>query len=300
MKPNNPLPIILFALAFAAPFASAHNHFAAGIVDTNQNNEPDPGEPLQFIGFNGTDLTFHLLPRPVGQRCGGLYMLDELPRTLFPDDAFSLTVQSDGQFEAKGSHHAHTGSWICVEVVSVTGPSGATLGFWEANASVVTEAFATNQATDMVRFPISEGFDEINQDPQGHIHGRAWTADKPGNYQVGIRLVDLSTTGPDGGPWHPPSQIYIYHFSAGPDFQPSLQRNPDSTATLTWQSQMGIWEPYQTGITFHIQRTENLTANNWSTIGSVTGTTADTIRFTDPSPPSNKVFYRLAFDWSNP
>jgi hypothetical protein len=63
---------------------------------------------------------------------------------------------------------------------------------------------------------------------------------------------------------------------------------------------MGIWEPSQLGIKFYIQRTENLTDHNWSTIGSVMGTTADTIRFTDPSPPSSKVFYRLAFDWSNP
>ena len=300
MKPNNPLPIILFALAFAAPFASAHNHFAAGIVDTNQNNEPDPGEPLQFIGFNGTDLTFHLLPRPVGQRCGGHYMLDESPRTLFPNDAFSLTVQSDGQYEIEGSHHAHTGSWIWVEVVSITGPAGATFGFWEENTSVVTESFTTNQTAGLPKFPISEGVDDINDDPQGHIHGRAWTADKPGNYEVGIRLVDLSTTGPGGGPWHPQSQIYIYHFSAGPDFQPSLQRNPDFTATLTWQSQMGIWQPFQNGIRFHIQRTKNLNENSWSTIGTMTGTTTDTIRFTDPSPPSSNVFYRLAFDWSNP
>jgi len=300
MQSIKTLSINLLATALVASSAIAHDHFAAGIVDTNQSGEPDPGEPLQLIGSNGTDRTFHLLPRPVGQRCGGHYVLDESPRTLFPNDAFSLTVQSDGQYEIEGSHHAHTGSWIWVEVVSVTGPAGAIIGFWEENAYVVTQSFATNQATGLPKFPISEGVDAVSEDPQGHIHGRAWTADKPGNYEVAIRLVDLSTTGPNEGPWHEPSQIYIYRFSAGPSFQPALQRNPDATATLTWKSQMGIWEPSQTGVIFHIQRSKNLTGNDWETIETIAGTTADILRFTDPSPPSGMVFYRLAFDWSSP
>ena len=126
MKTITPLRIALLTWALSFLSASAHQHFAAGIVDTNQNGQPDAGEPLQFVGADGSDRTFHLLARPVGQRCGGHYMLDESPRTLFPADAFSLTVQSDGQYEIEGSHHAHTGAWVWVEIVSVSGPGDST------------------------------------------------------------------------------------------------------------------------------------------------------------------------------
>jgi hypothetical protein len=289
-------------IAWALPIltATAHDHFAAGIVDTNPNGQPDAGEPLQFVGADGTDRAFHLMARPVGQRCGGHYMLDESPRTLFPTDSFSLIALSDGQYEIEGLHHAHTGAWIWVEIVSVSGPAGATFGFWEENSQVVTHALAANQPTGNPRFVISEGIDAEGEDPQGHIHGRAWTADKPGDYQVGLRLVDLSTTGPDGGPWHAPSQVYIYHFKAGPDFQPAVQGGPASSFTLTWSSQMGIWQDYQTGVVFTVQRSATPAGNDWQTLATVTGTTADTLIFTDPAPPSGKAFYRLAFDWAAP
>jgi hypothetical protein len=293
-----PLRIALLTWALSFLSASAHQHFAAGIVDTNQNGQPDAGEPLQFVGTAGTAGTFHLLARPVGQRCGGHYMLDESPRTLFPADAFSLIVQSDGQYEIKGSHHPHTGAWVWVEIVSVSGPAGSTFGFWEENSQVVTHSLAANQPTGNPTFVISEGFDDAGEDPQGHIHGRAWTADKPGDYQIGLRLLDLSTSGPGGGPWHAPSQVYTYHFKAGPGFQPTLQKNTDNSATLTWPGQMGIWQEYQTGIVFTIQRAT--TPGAWQTIGSVTGTTAETLNFTDPSPPAGRAFYRLAYEWGTP
>lgn len=300
MKTN--LSFAMALLAWALPIVSshAHEHFAAGIVDENQNGEPDAGEPLQFVGADATGRVFHLLARPVGQRCGGHYMLDESPRTLFLADSFTIIAQSDGQYELAGSHHAHTGAWIWVEIVSVSGPAGSTFGFWEENSQVVTHAFAANQPTGNPAFVISEGVDDAGEDPQGHIHGRAWTADMPGDYQVGLRLLDLSTSGPGGGPWHPPSQVYVYHFQAGPDFNPVIHGGPASSVTLTWPSQMGIWQDYQTGVVFSVQRASGLATGDWQTIGTVTGTTAETAVFTDPSPPPGKAFYRLAFDWAKP
>lgn len=297
---------IIHCLLLAALPAAAHDHFAAGIVDLNSNNQPDAGEPLGYHGPDLSNRVFHLMPRPVGfrpvQHCGGYYMLDEAVRSLFPNDAFSFVALSDGQEELAGQGHAHTGAFIWVEITSVTGPAGASFGFWETGRSsssdTPTVSFVANESTDDFAFVLSTGYDAVDQDPFGHIHGRAWTADKPGDYQVSFRFVDLSTSGPDGGPWHPPSESFTLHFQAGPDFQPSLKMVENTGCVLTWPSRMGIWEPYQTGVTFRILRSSSPQAG-WESIGSVIGTTADTASFTDPSPPAGKAFYRIAYDWSS-
>jgi hypothetical protein len=298
---------LLTLLILAVLPAVAHDHYAAGIVDTNGNGQPNAGEPLQFIGPNGSGKIFHLLARPTGQRptqrCGGYYMLDERPRTLFPNDSFSFITVSDGQYDANTTGHAHTGAWIWMEIVSVSGPSGGNFGFWEedwsASNDTPSRSFPANQPTGNYRFILSEGFDDVGEDPFGHIHGRSWTADKPGTYIVGFRLVDLSTNGPGGGPWHTPSQIYYFNFQAGPSFQHTMQRSGNS-AILTWPSQLGYYaaDTAQTGIVFTVQRTTSLSPATWTNIGTVTGTTANTATFTDPSPPTGNAFYRLRWNWS--
>ena len=302
------LPKIILAALFAAstPHAAAHYHFAAGIVDTIPNNRPDAGEPLIQSGPDPANIIIHLLPRPAGilqqQHCGGYYSVSDIStRTLFPLDDFSLTGLSDGQVEDNDPGHAHTGAWIWAEVTSVTGPPGAHFGFWEVERSAEhdtpTVSFPTNEPTGNYSFVVSEGYDDVEQDPQGHIHGRAWTTDKPGDYAVSFRFVDRSTSGPGGGPWHPPSAIFTLHFKAGPDFQPTGKPVAGSGYVLTWPSRMGIWEPFQTGIVFNVLRTTDPTAGVWTNIGTATGTTAATATFTDPSPPPGKAFYRLAYDW---
>jgi len=284
----------------------AHDHFAAGIDDLNANGQADPGEPLKIHGPSFTNRVFHLLPRPAGlrpvQKCGGYYALDEGARTLFPNDGFSFTALSDGQVEAEEENHALTGSWIWMEILAVDGPPGASFGFWEAGRSTVadtpTKSFPTGASTGNFRFRISEGIDDPGEDPQGHIHGRAWTADRPGIYQITMRLIDLGTSGPGGGPWHAPGAPFVFRFEAGPDFQPAISRS-NGTTTLTWPSRMGIWEPFQTGMTFRVLRSAD-PSGGWTSIGSVTGTTAATASFTDPSPLPGRAFYRLSYDWAAP
>lgn len=291
----------ILACVLGLQTAHAHQHFAAGIIDANHNGTADEGETLRFAQGDPETAVFHLLARPVGQRCGGHYMLDEAARTLFPADAFSIIALSDGQYEVESPDHPATGSWIWAEIVSVSGPAGATFGFWEENSNTMTQAFITNQPTGNHPFVISEGIDDPFDDPFGHIHGRAWTANRPGEYVVGIRLVDLSTSGPGGGPIHAPSRVYQFRFIAGPSFQPSLARNSNGSNTLTWPSQMGIWQAgNQTGIPFRVMRSESLAAGSWQLIGTVHGTTAETVTFTDAAPPSTKAFYRLEYPWAIP
>ena len=298
------LSTLLWASALVT--ASAHDHFAAGVVDVNQNNQPDAGEPLKVDGPALTGRIFHLLARPAGtvppQRCGGYYMLGENARTLFPLDAFSLTALSDGQEIAPPEPgHAHTGAYIWVEITAVSGPPGGNFGFWEKGRSATedtpTVSFAANQPTADYSFVVSGGYDAADQDPHGHIHGRDWTADKPGDYRVSFRFVDRSTTGPGGGPWHPPSEVFTFHFRAGPDFQPSVVKNPGGSVVLTWPSQMGTWDDAsQPGVEFTVLRSTSLTGE-WEPIGTVTGTTAATATFTDGTPPEGTAFYRISHAW---
>lgn len=307
---NSRIAIAVLCMLTAAAFrATAHDHFTAGIVDSNGNGQPDAGEPLQFVGEDGSDRKFHLLPRPVGyrpiQRCGGYYALDERPRTLFPTDAFSLTALSDGQIEIAAPGHAHTGAWIWVEITAVSGPEGGNFGFWDENRSYYhdtpTVSLPANTSFPPHAFVLSEGTDHVSEDPQGHIHGRSWTADLPGDYFVSLRLVDRSTSGPGGGPWHPPSETYVFHFLAGPDFRVTPEAMPDGSLRLTWQSSMGIdaGDPAQVGIAFEVERSSSLGATaSWEVLGTVTGTTGATAAFTDPEPPDDTAFYRLKYQWS--
>ncbi len=269
--------------------------------DVNGNGVADAGEPLKFVGASGTDWIIRLLARPVGQRCGGYYMFDDSARTLFPD-TFSFTAISNGEYDDNDFGHAHDGSYIWMEIVSVAGPAGAKFGFWEQGATEPTASFETNQPAGNFQFVLSEGFDFSGEDPFGHIHGRAWTANKPGDYFVGMRLVDRSTNRPAGGPWHTPSPVYTYHFKAGPSFQPTGQLISGTGYVLTWKSEMGYWtgSPTQTGVSFGIERATLLSPPNWENIGTVVGTTAGTVSFTDPSPPAGPVFYRLKYQWATP
>ena len=59
------------------------------------------------------------------------------------------------------------------------------------------------------------GAGEPGGDPFGHIHGRRFTATKPGLYKVGFRALDVSTNGAEAGPIHTPSPVLHIYFQAG-------------------------------------------------------------------------------------
>lgn len=324
-----------FGLSFLSVFPlTAHQHRAVGALPTHPNTQVVGGEPLAIIGENTDTHVIHNLrprgvnahPRPEGYypelRGGGYYYLDERPRMLYDaqghpalnnqgqtvvaEEGFSIVaLSSDPDFP--DPDHAHPGALIVCEIVSVTGPPGGNFGFWESERSYYfdtpTLSLPVNQATGSPQFAISQGADALGADTFGHIHDRSWTADKPGDYYVTLRFVDISTNRPSGGSWHTPSPNYVYHFKAGPDFKPSGQRVAGVGFVLTWPSQMGISDnayPPETGIVFRILRSTSLAPGEWTSIGEVTGTTNATVSFTDSSPPAAKAFYKLAYDWFRP
>lgn len=325
----------LLAGLMPCPVTSAHDHLAVGVAQLNGSNLPLVGSPLVLTGppisGNVSTTVYHMLPRPTGQKYGGYYTLDEQVRTLFPNDYFTLIALSDGQTVLDGLYHASTGAYIWAEITTVAGPPGGHFGFWDENqASYRTTpniSFTTNTATGNYKFEISEPISfpsaptgaitesptflhyiinssttglviANDEDPYGHIHNRGFTVDKPGDYYVGFTFYDMSKNGPGGGPLHAKSQTYYFHFQAGPEFIPTPTISGNNVV-LTWPSQMGIGST-QTGVTFTVQRSLDLTG--WTTLGTVVGTTGNTATFTHTSgfSASSKGFYRLQYSWSAP
>jgi hypothetical protein len=105
------------------------------------------------------------------------------------------------------------GSWIHMGMVSATGPAGGELAFWEVNANSPTIRLRVGE-TGTNLWQISENDGSPGSDPYGHIHGRNFTATKPGLYIMAVRFVDRSTNGIGGGPIHAPSDVIYVAFQA--------------------------------------------------------------------------------------
>lgn len=106
------------------------------------------------------------------------------------------------------------GAWIHMGMVSATGPAGGEIGYWEVGATSPTIRLRVGEAgTNLWR--ISENDGSPGSDPYGHIHGRNFTATKPGLYVIAFRFVDLSTNGVASTPLHAPSDLIRVVFQTG-------------------------------------------------------------------------------------
>ena len=153
--------------------------------------------------------------------------------------------------------HAAPGSFLQVELVSVSGPAGATISFWDRNIvegqKIFTEPTGTVNGTN--RVVLSEGDGSPGSDPYGHIHGRNWSATRPGIYTVGLRIIDTSENGVNGGKIHEPSDIYYIFFQA------------DITAEVfVKQEGVVIWYPKPTGRTWALERKNGSVDAPWQTV----------------------------------
>jgi PEP-CTERM motif len=233
---------ILFLLLLGlAPHAAytQHLHITAGAIDSTGNGQIGAGDTLALISGHLSGTVYPLALRATGHRYPGYYATE----------SFTFLALSDGQALGPETGHASTGSYLWMEIASVSGPAGAHFGFWDENQfnflTTPNLSLLTNSPTGGYKFEISEplgippappgaitepgGLHYIisgattalsidpGEDPFGHIHNRGFTVDQPGDYFVGFRLYDLSTNGPGGGPIHAPSQIYTFHFQAVPE-----------------------------------------------------------------------------------
>lgn len=238
------------ALAFNVHRASAQLlSIECGALSTNV------GSKLQFV--NGANLTPEsgfvqpLVFQRVANRYGtnGYYATSNLLFT-------AVSAKTNDMSAA-------VGSYVVCEVLSVAGPEGATLYFWEQGNGRPNYAFPVGgtYATDKSRFILSNlenGAGRPDGDPYGAIPGRRWVVDKAGNYDVTYRLIDTSSNHPTltKTPIHAPSDPLTVKFSTGVDIAITGFASTNGLSTLI----------YRNGAltNLYVEASANLT--NWSPV----------------------------------
>jgi hypothetical protein len=191
---------------------------------------------------------------------------------------------------------AAAGSYMFCQVMSVTGPTGGVMTFWEQGAKWPTYQFPVNgvYASGKNRFVLGNvqtGAGNPGGDPFGNIPGRRFTFNKFGEYLVTFRLYDASENNPTAAaPIHLPSDTLTVKFVAGLGMEPTSLKQTNNVTTLTF---------IQSALTnMYVEAATNLTGP-WSSVAGPftnapvgTGSLLTTLNFTN-SPGLPSVFYRL-------
>ena len=150
---------------FLAVRAYSHDHVEVGQSPQNPNQLGLDGPGYQLALFVPKDEPFS----GYAPNFPGGYFADEL----------TFTTEVSALNPAEGSDPA-------VELVSVTGPAGAFFSFWESGATTATWSRPSgwNQTElDRPSFPVILG-------GETHAHGRVFTVDRPGDYQIVFQARD--------------------------------------------------------------------------------------------------------------
>jgi hypothetical protein len=219
MKTNTTnLCLILAAIGVAAAPHTApgqdHGHLNVGAVGTSQS------DPLLFdngsVFATNSDYVYTLTYTDTGKYAG--YYQGNITLT-----ALAATPAHAGPVPNAPA----LGSLISAQLVSVDGPPGGAFAFWESGATNPTISLACG-TTGTNTWRLSENDGSPGSDPYGHIHGRRFSATKPGVYTVAFRAFDFSTNGADGGPIHAPSDALKVYFQAGVNIK-SIEPDVDHT-----------------------------------------------------------------------
>jgi hypothetical protein len=218
------------------------------------------------------------------------------PLTLASNGTYSGFYESGSlTFAAIGSlfpDPATPGTQVRLRFVSVAGPTGGSFGVWNVDGFNLDEVDATTLAFSLPvgttngtnSILLSENNGEPGADPFGHIHGRHFSASRPGLYTVSVQLYDASTNGASGGPIHASSDIYPIFFQAGVTIA-SLAHEPNQTAVAF---------ATRSGSTYYVEAgTDLATTKAWVALaGPLTGNNhLQTATDTDSN--ASPRFYRL-------
>jgi hypothetical protein len=155
---------ILFVILIGVVSLSAHDHIEVGV---------DPEDP-ERLALSGPDYQLALYV-PRGEPFSG-----DLPQ--FPGGWHACELTFTTQIYADELEPAD-GADPRIEILSVTGPVGEDFAFWEVEAIEPTWSLPTGWSGLFAGFPVVlNGHD--------HVHGRAFTMDKPGIYMVTFRAID--------------------------------------------------------------------------------------------------------------
>jgi hypothetical protein len=276
MKPQGNLRLITLALALftASALQAQHAHIAAGA------ESPTQGAKLFFV--NGDSF--------VTNSGYVLYLNNQDPRYpgLYGNTAAFTSQPATLWTGGPAPNAAKPGAYLELEMVSVAGPSDGVVGVWQENedAGTTTLKFSLPVGTtgSTNRFNLSEGVTQPELDPFGHIHGRIFTASKPGLYTIGVRIIDTSNAGVNGGPIHTPSDLFYLYFQAGLFISSISRTNNALTVQFGTQGYMS----------YYLEMNSSLGNTNWAMLAGPVGNRRSELLFlTDTNANSSPRFYRL-------
>ena len=248
-------PFVLTFLLLGLPSLYAqHDHIEVGIDPLQRNR----------LAFAGPAYQLSTL-LPVGELLNNL-------STSFPGGYFTneLTLIVEGN-----SLDFPTSAWIVVEMISVLGPPSASFSFWDDGATQLTWSRPTGWTSAQETAP-SIAVSETST--SGHIHGRIFTTDQPGLYEVSFRATDTTGT-------FQPSAPYVVQFNA---------IRPPTLSILMENGQASVSFIPRKNLLYDLQRCTSLTEGLWETIATEGTMTkmCTLLQFTDTQT-FPKAFYRL-------
>jgi hypothetical protein len=253
---NKLLPaVVLLAMLVSV---LGHDH-----VEVGEN----PANPSQLLlGGPAYQLALHV---PRGEPFSG-YLPD------FPGGCFAteLTFTTEVNAEVNALNFAE-GSLARVELVAVSGPAGGAFSFWESGAATATWTRPTGWSSNGADQPSLVVYED--QTGYGHVHGRAFSMDRPGTYQVSFRAIDEAGQ-------RAPSAIKTITFQA--QEPPAL-----SLAMLTGAAQISFRS--RLNFSYDLQVCEDLGGGGWTTMASWLDGAAIPRTMADPVGLRRKAFYRL-------
>ena len=254
---------------------AADTHIYAGAVGTNLNDALVFTVASLFDTHSGYSLPMVLRTNGFNS---GFYRGDSLTFT-----ALSATDLGTGQVLGR----ALLGSRLAVQLVSVSGPPGGAVQFWEGDeenpGNQITFNVPVGETRGSNAFVISENDGAPGSDPYGHIHGREFTTSAGGLYTVGFRLIDVSTNGIGGGPMHSPSAVLPIYFQAGPVIE-SIARATNGVRVLFRSAP---------GVTNVLEASPTPVGGEWTAITAGLRGNSTLQSLVDPNPGPALRFYRL-------
>lgn len=244
---------LLLPAIILVSWAHAHDHIEVG---------QSPQNPTQ-LGLNGPGYQLSLFV-PQGEPFSGY--APNFPGGYFADE-LTFTTEVDALNPADGSDPA-------IELVSVTGPVDGSLSFWEAEATNPTWSRPSGwkqTAIDRPCFPVVLG-------GQTHAHGRVFTVDRIGDYQIIFRARDKNN-------FFSPSTNFTltFHAQLPPPLSIQLQ---NGQALLSFQSREYL--------VYDLQVCTDLNANRWINVEGHIGIDGNGLQ-ADLSIPLNypRAFFRV-------
>jgi hypothetical protein len=189
--------LLALVITLTAAFGQSHGHINAGATNTNGTPGINAGDKLFMYFESGTNLTNLAYNSGAGVSGSDGYAWNGY--TTFTALHQSSIPSSPSGYDSLG---ALSGSFLTINLVSLTGPMGARIAFYESGGTdplwvyqIGTGFLSGDGKITLTQPAYFEGSPEdgIPSDPFGHIHGRTFGVDMAGDFTASWILKDTQT-----------------------------------------------------------------------------------------------------------